>query len=391
MSITQVELEVEDLDLLDRDELMAGTTLGHWRVTHELGRGGMGIVYAVVHEIIGKRAALKVMHKRLCGTNPERLMLEARVVNEIDHPNIVDIFEVGKLCDDRPYLVMERLDGVALSRRLTEIKILPDRAVQILLQVAAAVAAAHAAGVIHRDLKPENVFLVRDHHAPDAPIVKVLDWGIAKVLASNVRHTCEGFLVGSPHYVSPEQVRGLAASEKSDVYSLGVMAHELLLEALPFEGSTNVEIMVKHLHEAPTCPSELWPAIPYSLEDLLLEMLAKDPDRRPTMVEVAQRLEAIASVLRPDRTRVATEEPRGVGAHRLVEDHLRSHAAIADVAIISDHDHVTSALVVCATGQRVGEAELLAYCRSVFPERLCPKRITVLSPSTSSPRLMNAR
>lgn len=281
------------------DVLLPGAKAGPWVIERELGRGGMGTVYAVVHEEIGKRAALKLVHRRLLtpAFQVERVLLEAKVVNAVGHPGIVDIFETGTLGDGRPYIVMERLEGQPLSYRADDGKILPDQVIAILLQICDALIAAHAASVVHRDLKLDNIFLVDNPDAPGTPKVKLLDWGIAKVIDQDVRHTIEGQLVGTPQYLAPEQARGAAVSPRTDVYSLGVMAYELFLEQLPFEAETSAEIMAMHLRAVPPAPSELWPEIPASLEDLLLRMLAKQPDDRPTMLEVARRLEAVRGEL----------------------------------------------------------------------------------------------
>ena len=277
------------------DVMASGAKAGPWLIERELGRGGMGAVYAVVHEDIGKRAALKIVHQRLLvpGFNCDRMLLEAKVVNQVGHPNIVDIFETGKLADGRPYIVMERLDGQSLSARADAGKLLPDLVIEILLQVCDALVAAHAAGVIHRDLKLDNVFLVDNAENPATPKVKLLDWGIAKVLSHDVKHTIEGQLVGTPQYLAPEQARGQAVSSQTDVYSLGVMAYELFLEQLPFEAETAAEVMAMHLRMAPPPPSDLWPDMPPALEDLLLAMLQKLPGQRPTVLEVARRLQAV--------------------------------------------------------------------------------------------------
>ena len=273
------------------DLLPPGAMAGPWRVGSPLGHGGMGTVYGVVHDEIGKRAALKVVHRRLCGgTTAERILLEARVVNRVDHPNIVDIFETGSLPDGRPYIVMERLDGVSLGRHAREVKILPNLVIDILLQICDALIAAHAAGVIHRDLKVDNVFLLDNPDDPSRPRVKILDWGIAKEITNDPHHTTEGLLVGTPQYLSPEQARGDELTTATDVYSLGVMAYELFLEQLPFEAETSAEIMTMHLRATPPPPSDLWPDIPPSLEQLLFAMLEKQPDRRPTMRTVAHAL-----------------------------------------------------------------------------------------------------
>ncbi len=298
------------------DVLRPGSKAGPWLVERELGRGGMGAVYAVVHEEIGKRAALKVVHRRLMpGFNCERMLLEAKVVNQVGHPNIVDIFETGRLEDGRPYIVMERLCGETLAVRAEEGKLLPDAVIAILLQVCDALIAAHAAGIVHRDLKLDNVFLVDNFDDASQPRVKLLDWGIAKVIHTEVKHTIEGQLMGTPQYLSPEQARGLAVSPQTDVYSLGVMAYELFLEQLPFEAETAAEVMALHLRATPPPPGELWPDIPAELEALLLAMLAKQPDERPTMVDVARRLDAVRGELlrrrrvRSGSQRVAALEP----------------------------------------------------------------------------------
>src|SRR5205823_11963982 len=138
--------------------------------------------------------------------------------------------------------------------------------------------------------KLDNVFLAANPDDPGTPRVKLLDWGIAKLINHDVRQTIEGQVVGTPRYVSPEQARGAAVTPQTDVYSLGVMAYELFLEEPPFEAETSAEIMAMHLRAAPPPPSESWPDIPPGLEHLLLAMLAKDPDARPSMLTVARTL-----------------------------------------------------------------------------------------------------
>ncbi len=289
------------------DVLPPGAKAGPWIVGEELGRGGMGTVYAVVHEEIGKRAALKVMHDFLgSGITAERIKLEARVVNRVGHPNIVDIFETGTLDDGRPYIVMEQLEGASLSTVTWKTKLLPDRVVEILFQICEALIAAHAAGVIHRDLKLDNVFLIPGHEGGHDH-VKLLDWGIAKDISSDAHCTIDGQLVGTPQYLSPEQARGGELTPATDIYSLGVMAFELFLEQLPFEAETAAEIMTMHLRAQPPRPAEIWPDVPRELEHLLLSMLAKDPADRPSLETIAGSLLRVRDEL--DRRR---DEPRRV-------------------------------------------------------------------------------
>ncbi|HUS27023.1 MAG TPA: family 43 glycosylhydrolase [Kofleriaceae bacterium] len=284
--------------------LAVGTLHGPWRIEYELGRGAMGIVYAVTHEHIGKRAALKVLHRTLgVGTTKyaERMLLEARVVNAIAHPNIVDIFDVGATEDGRPYIVMERVDGCALGDAAL------DRAdaLEVLGQIADALGAAHAVGVVHRDIKPDNILLVCSRDG--AVCVKLVDWGIARMLNSDVRHTFEGQIVGTPLYLSPEQACGAPVTAQTDVYSLGVVAYELLLGEPPFRGATR-EVMAKHLWVEPRDPRTLWPEIPDALASLLLAMLAKAPEARPVMTSVAATI-AAARIRRGDETPAEALEP----------------------------------------------------------------------------------
>lgn len=336
------------------DVLLPGAKAGPWLVERELGRGGMGAVYAVVHEGIGKRAALKVVHQRLLvpGFNSDRMLLEARVVNQVGHPNIVDIFETGVLSDGRPYIVMERLEGQSLSQRADDGKLLPDVVIAILLQICDALVAAHAAGVVHRDLKLDNVFLADNPEDPTAAKVKLLDWGIAKVINHDVKHTIDGQLVGTPQYLSPEQARGQVVTPQTDVYSLGVMAYELFLEQLPFEAETAAEVMAMHLRAVPPPPSELWPDIPAPLEDLLLAMLAKQAEARPTMAEVALRLEAVRDEL--VRRRQATGAlPRAITARPVIEaPHRISAHRISSSTGLAATDLAASQPVVWQSGTR---------------------------------------
>jgi len=319
----------------DVDErLLAGAHAGPWVVETQLGHGGMGDVYAVVHEQIGKRAALKVLQRRAMTSrsSADRMLLEAQVVNRIRHPNIVDIFEAGRLPDGRPYIVMQHLHGQSLGDRAGEGKLLPEQVIAILLQVCDALSAAHARGVIHRDLKLDNVFLVDNPDDPTTPSVKLLDWGIAKVLHHDVRFTIDGQLVGTPHYLAPEQARGALVTPATDVYSLGVMAYELFLGQLPFDAETSAEVMTMQLRALPTPPKEMWPEIPPALEELLLAMLAKQQAHRPALVEVAERLRALRDELRitsqvcDEKSRIASAEHSARSAPSLHANHARAES-----------------------------------------------------------------
>jgi serine/threonine-protein kinase len=273
-----------------------GTLLGDWSVEQKIGEGGMGTVYAAVHAEIGKRAALKVIRAELSAAvgGAERFVQEARLVNEIGHPNIVDIFHIGRLDDGRPYLVMELLRGRTLGERMADGRVPSCDAIQLLLQICAGLAAAHARGVVHRDLKPDNVFVVDTR---SGPLVKIVDWGIAKLsdtrAAQSTALTRTGAMVGTPMYVSPEQARGRDVDERTDLYSLGVIAYELLLEEPPFSADNVADLIAMHLREPVPPPSEVWPDIPPALEALLVAMLAKRPEARPDLSAIMETLESV--------------------------------------------------------------------------------------------------
>ncbi len=283
-----------------REVLACGTRVGPWQIEAPLGAGGAGDVYAVVHADIRKRAALKILRGRLAGgLCAERIQLEGQIANRVQHPGIVDVFDGGTF-RGRPYLVMERLDGVTLGALMERVSIGPALAIEILQQLCGVLAAAHGAGIIHRDLKPENIFLLDTGAA--VPQLKLIDWGIAKVLDDGSRRTMEGQLIGSPDYLSPEQACGRPISASTDVYSLGVLAYQLFCHRLPFVAESAADVLRMHVHAPAPSPRAFWRDIPPSLEQLLIGMLTKDPGQRPELPAVIRTLELIADeVLRgPD-------------------------------------------------------------------------------------------
>jgi serine/threonine-protein kinase len=282
----------------DTGELEPGSMVGEYKVDRLIGSGGMGMVYAATQPLIGKRVAIKVL-KPDVGTNHnavERFIDEARVVNQIEHPNIVDIFAFGQLPDSRHYFVMEWLRGESLGSCL-ERGPLPVAAVcDILLPLIRALAAAHEHGVVHRDLKPDNVFLTEragQFH------IKLLDFGVAKLShkdatgAKQAGHTATGVIVGTPLYLSPEQARGHHVDYRADIYALGVIAFHAATGAPPFTADNPMEVVAKHIIEPPRRPSTLAPEIPVELDELILASLAKDPSRRP---ELAHWLDALTYI-----------------------------------------------------------------------------------------------
>jgi eukaryotic-like serine/threonine-protein kinase len=274
---------------------MIGTTVGNYRITRLLGEGGMGVVYEAEHPALGRRAAVKILHPELAqqGEMVNRFFNEARAANAIRHPGIVEVFDFGTLPGGASYIVMEFLDGESLAARMRRTgPMQPAAARRLAAQAAGALAAAHGAEIVHRDLKPDNLFLVPDYQTPGAEILKVLDFGIAKLgvgsnqLASVKTRT--GAVMGTPTYMSPEQCRGTReVDHRTDVYALGVILYELVCGRPPFETEGFGEMVHLHISAPPPPPRAHNPAVGSELEALILTALEKNPsDRFQSMAEM---------------------------------------------------------------------------------------------------------
>jgi eukaryotic-like serine/threonine-protein kinase len=278
--------------------LPIGTVLSGYRIERMLGKGAMGVVYGATHPVIGKRVAIKVLRGELC-SNPaavQRFVGEARAVNAIGHPNIIDIFDLGELPDGRQYLVMELLEGETLRARIKRGKLDVAEAASIIASVASALRAAHAKGIVHRDIKPDNIFLPEQRRD-----IKLLDFGLAKLTLDLGAKTQTGAVIGTPRYMSPEQARGKDVDQRADIYALGAMAFELLANRIPFERSSTFDLLMAHVNEPVPALHPLAPHAPVELCQLVEAMLAKSPDDRPT-------LDAIRRVIK----RVRTQLPGGL-------------------------------------------------------------------------------
>ncbi|HZT60640.1 MAG TPA: serine/threonine-protein kinase [Pyrinomonadaceae bacterium] len=275
-------------DVAPKDPLVGRVLDEKYRLDSRLGEGGMGTVYRATHLLIERPVAVKVLNSRLVTdeVSKERFRREARAAGRLQHSNAVTVTDFGETREGLVYIVMELLEGKPLREILArEAPLDPARAASLMLQVAAAVESAHEAGIIHRDLKPGNIFLVQ---RPDAPyIVKVLDFGIAKVAAEDTDGgphetlTGTGVMIGTPRYMSPEQCDGAQLTPASDVYSLGVILYEMLTGQTPFTGATPLSLALKHSSEAPRPPREIVPTIPPALEAVVLHALEKNPNDRP--------------------------------------------------------------------------------------------------------------
>ncbi|MBL8953117.1 MAG: serine/threonine protein kinase [Myxococcaceae bacterium] len=277
---------------------LIGQQAGEYQILATLDEGAMGVVYRGVQPVIGKPVAIKVMQHEFARDpeNSHRLVAEARAVNAIGHPNIVDVFSFGTLPDGRQYLVMELLTGKNLRHAGREDRLTLTDSVDILSQVAAALAGAHAAGVVHRDLKPSNVFIGRRLGLLQ---VKVLDFGVAKGLNRVITNvaTQPGLMIGTAGYMAPEQILGLQVGPPADVYALGCVAYWLLSREEVFSSESDNTLFQLHLHSPPP-PLTSKVQVPSTLAALVEAMLAKEAHARPSAEEVHQRLNRLLASMR---------------------------------------------------------------------------------------------
>ncbi len=257
-------------DGFDNGQVIAG----RYRVLRRLGVGGMADVYLAEDATLGRQVAVKVLLSRYSGDAQfvERFRREAQAAASINHPNIVNIYDWGPV-DGTYYIVMEYVEGETLKDRIRrEGRCSPGEAVRVTLELLAAVQVAHGAHIVHRDIKSQNILI------DAAGTVKVTDFGIAK--ADDSQMTEAGSILGTAQYLAPEQAKGEPVDERTDLYSVGVVLYEMLTGGLPFRGDSAVTVALKHVNEQPPEPAELVPGTPYSLNQIVLKALAKDPDNR---------------------------------------------------------------------------------------------------------------
>jgi eukaryotic-like serine/threonine-protein kinase len=360
--------------------MQAGDKLsGRYALHEQLGHGGMGEVWLGVDEWLGRPVAVKVLREHLA--DPEgvaRFRREATIGARLQHPGITVVHDVGA-DNGQLFIVMELLRGRDLAAMLAEAPDgLPvDAAVSHLLQVAEALQAAHRGGVIHRDLKPGNLFVL------DSGQLKICDFGIARAVDSTTRLTAVGHVIGTFAYMSPEQCRGERVDERSDLYSLGCVLYELLTGRLPFGAGEPLALMNLHVNVAPAAPRTIRPDIPPELDHLVMELLAKDPARRPAnashviaasralcytptvKVELTTNSAARPDLGSPERTGQATGlVPNGpdraaqrIAAARLIADMERTARFIRDHSLKA---RVLAEIATALAATRPDDAERLA-------------------------------
>ena len=252
------------------------TQLGRYRIVGELGRGAMGVVYRAEDPLLNRAVAIKTIIMSADADElaeyEARFYQEAKAAGGLNHPNVITIHDIGRE-GDIAYMAMELLEGVELRDMMRRGRVPLPFALDIVAQVAFGLAFAHERGVIHRDIKPANVMIVRDRHA------KIMDFGIAKLRLSDIK-TQAGAILGSPKYMSPEQVTGIRADHRSDIFSLGVMLYELATGKPPFSGTEISQIMHQIATVTPPPPSAINPSLPPMLDLIAAKALQKTLDAR---------------------------------------------------------------------------------------------------------------
>jgi len=297
------------------EDVLLGTTIGAYRVARLLGIGGMGRVYKGVHPTIGSRVAIKVLSRECSDRRDlvERFFSEAKAVNLIRHESIVNVLDLAMLPDGRPYIIMEYLDGAPLAA-IVEHAVAAGTPLplgglaRLTVEVLDALGAAHAKGIVHRDLKPDNIFVTPSGRP------KVLDFGIAKLNdMSTGSATRTGSLLGTPHYMSPEQAAGRPVDLRADIYAIGVILFECATGRKPFQADSLFELLRQHVEAPPPSPRALRPDLSPDLEHVILTALAKAPDQRFASAQaMSVALQHATAQLAPEQWTPIT----GSGTHR---------------------------------------------------------------------------
>ena len=284
-------------DATENDPLIGAVLAGSYQVVCLLGEGGMGRVYEARHtRLASKRFAIKLLHDEFAYQTDilARFEREAQSAATIEHPNVVEVVDVCRLEDGRPFIVTEFLQGEELGALLDRVgKLAPEPAIRITRQICRALMAAHAKGIVHRDMKPENVFLVGDLTAPR---VKIIDFGISKQNDDSAKLTRTGMVMGTPAYMAPEQARGEHVDHQADVYAVGGILYRCVTGHKPYDGEDGAMVLTQVLTEEPRRPRAVDSSVPGELELVIERAMARNcADRLPTMADLEAELAAIDS------------------------------------------------------------------------------------------------
>ena len=348
----------------NQDRLASGQKVSHYEILAEIGEGGMGEVYLAKDTKLGRRVALKLLpayftsdEKRL-----RRFEQEARAASVLSHPNVCVIHEVGETEDGRPFITLEHVEGVTLRQRLAASALSPGEALDIAIQVADALVAAHEAGIVHRDIKPENLMIRRDGY------VKVLDFGLAKLTEKSggfdsltattlLRTSTPGLVMGTVAYMSPEQARGVSVDARTDIWSLGVVLYEMISGHAPFAGETPTDVVVGIVEKEQPPLAESVAGLPAELERIVKKALRKNRDERYQLVK------EMAIDLRSLRRELQVEGDRSVAPSFSAE---RSQAEVHRTTNEVDASRHTQTVSVERPSAKLNRAALIVIAVLVF-------------------------
>ncbi len=275
---------------------LANRSMGGCRLLKRIGKGAMGVVYLAEQIDLKRRVAFKILDPKFSADAAyvSRFEMEARAAAQLNHPNIVKVYDYGS-ADGLYYIVNEYIDGGTVQNLIEEKRSLqPEEAVEFAIQVAAGLVCSSQANIVHRDIKPENLMLTRDG------VLKIADFGLAKAMAPGQASAEGGFIMGTPFYMSPEQAKGLPMDSRSDIYSLGVSMYCMVIGDVPFDADNVVGVLLKQISADRPDPCAVKPTLPSVVGSLVMRMMDKKPENRPQNPELLkQELEAVRHILKP--------------------------------------------------------------------------------------------
>jgi len=360
------------------------THLGRYEIISELGHGAMGIVYKAKDPLIDRVLAIKTISLNLAMDERDeyeaRFYQEAKAAGRLSHPNIVTVYDVGK-SGDVAYIAMEFLEGRELRDVIKEGQRLPiSQAIDYVMQVALGLAYAHEHGIVHRDVKPSNIMVIRDGH------LKITDFGIARMASSTVQ-TQAGVVLGSPKYMSPEQVLGKSIDQRSDIFSLGVMLYEMLTGQSPFVGDTINAVMYQTMNSVPAPPSTLNAEVPSVLNFIVSKALAKTLEERyQSAKEFADDLRACRENLSQSGNKTNSSIPASAQRGMQLQSATEDSKPVANMGVSNNFDSfgATMRLASMTAPEEAEEVSktlkitrpVAAAATPVTPKPAAPKQVT---------------